>query len=626
MMSIQPLRPFSAARVAAEPEDKIWYNTEQRKSVVVLIQPFLWEAAVKNRTKFTESLALAYLSGALKKAGFEFECINAEMEVLSDEKVVERALSIEDIALVGISCKSERSYRHAKNIAKLIKQNRPDIHIAIGGMIASSADELVLADCEYLDTACRGEGEYLITELAYKILYEQGVSSIQGVTFRSNGKIIRNPSRKRLANIDNLPTPFRSDFEFKVKNNQDVFPSAYMMTSRGCFASCTFCSIHQIYGDHNVVRRSPLDIVNEMKSLIENYGVRRFSFVDDLFIMPSNKGLRWLDDFIGVLDREKIDVKFYAEVRANTVKHDLIRKLQAVGLSHIFIGIESGVQAILDRWQKEITVAENEQAINELELAAFPKDSINFGYIMFDPEMTFEELRQNYAWLRQSGFAKVQHLQNKMNVYYGTEAYNRLAKSSDTPPPALGERWRYKFLDGRVQVFEEAFRKFHVNLQDNSLEEYVAAQEEYRRESKIFFDIYGDCLEYRLYHEIMTFLHHSERQLYYHYFDECLRWLAETTTLDVSAYLDFESSVRAKISYRLDELLLASRCFKTIVNQRQLKDVETDSFPVFAPFQDHEFVIENFQSPSAKDRYESNVRFVGIKQAASGNFHAIVPH
>ncbi|MFC0843509.1 B12-binding domain-containing radical SAM protein [Streptomyces noboritoensis] len=71
------------------------------------------------------------------------------------------------------------------------------------------------------------------------------------------------------------------------------------------------------------------------------------------------------------------------------------RTLQDLGLRRMLFGVESGVDSILERFNKENTAAQNAVAIRTLSALGVPT---RYTYITFDPLMTLEELKQTYAF------------------------------------------------------------------------------------------------------------------------------------------------------------------------------------------------------------------------------------
>ncbi|MGK4579915.1 B12-binding domain-containing radical SAM protein [Kitasatospora sp. HPMI-4] len=509
------------------------YRNEDPDFQVGLVHPYLVEAWQKNRLKYRESLALGYLAGALDRHGFESTSINAELLGIGPEEVTERLLADPRIQLIGISAKSQRTYRAARQIARLVKAVRPDVHITLGGVFPSAADQPILDDCVEIDSIVRGEGEYAIVELAARLSQGLPLDKMRGLSLRVDGKFVRTPDRPRVRDLDSLAFPARDDLQQMLVDNGGGSTSAYLVASRGCYAACTFCSIHQIYGDHNVVRRSPESIADEMQSIKDRFGVSRFSFVDDLFIMPSPSGIRWVHDFCDVLTERKLEVNFYAEMRADTIEKSLVRRLMDVGMHRLFIGAESGVDSVLVRWDKGTTVEDNNRALRELREIGMAPHQINFGYIMFDPEMTFAELKEQYQWIRDSGYAKVQHLQNKMNIYWGTPQYQRMIDQGRADDSALGDRWIYTFDDPRVDSFEPAFRRFHRRYEaDSRAMAVLAAREAFMKrvqedKSRVPMPRWlFECLS-----QAMRRIDQADRDCYFYVFEWLFRALEEQDTL-----------------------------------------------------------------------------------------------
>jgi radical SAM superfamily enzyme YgiQ (UPF0313 family) len=447
---------------------------------VGLVHPFLKEAQNKNRLKFRESLALGYLSAALNNAGINYRSINAELQFIGSDEVASSLAVDDDVRLVGLSCKSQRAYRAGKEIARLLKRNRPDIHITIGGVLATAADMELLKDCPEIDSVVRGEGENSIVELAARIRDRTPLDGMLGLTFRGSEGIVRNNARSRIGNLDDLNFPLRDDLRYVMETSGAAEASAYIVASRGCYAACTFCSIHQIYGNRAVVRRTPENIVREIEQIVGNFGVRRFSFVDDIFLIPSRKGIRWVEEFCDLVYDRRLNINFYAEMRADTLNQDLLSKMKRSGMHRVFIGFEAGVDSVLQRWDKGTTVGDNDNAIVELKKSSFEPFQINMGYIMFDPEMTLEELKQQFFWVKGTGYSKVQHLQNKMNIYWGTPHYDRMVSQGRISDAPFGDRWEYEFDDPKVGFVEKCLRTYHRRFEDEESQDLLDANERFR--------------------------------------------------------------------------------------------------------------------------------------------------
>lgn len=493
--------------------------------LVTLVHPQLRGAEAKNRLKYRESLALGYLTAALEHHAFSVDWINGELERLGPEEIADRITGGQQTSLIGISLKSQRALSAAVDIAALVKLQNPGVHVTLGGLFPSSGGEEIIAACPEIDSCVKGEGEVAIVDLASAIEKAQPLSSVPGLVFRAGGEPRVSAARARVANLDALPFPARRDLEFLVTHSVAGATNANMLATRGCYAACTFCSIHQIYGDRLVMRRSPENVVAEMADLVRRFGVRRIAFIDDLFIHPSRAGIAWAFRVADLIDQAKLPVKFFAEIRADTVREDLLRRLTEVGLYKMFIGMEAGVQVLLDRMDKGCTVEDNERALSVLRgnLGLRPHQ-INFGYIMFEPDMTLDELEGQYLWLKNSGHATVQNIQNRMNVYWGTPQFDKMKKQGRlTPTAELSDRWAYDFSDPVVGQLERVFRQFHFWFVRTCAARIDPAREAFfERISEELLVVPADARVANVLAQLFDRINSIERQCYFDVFEHLL--------------------------------------------------------------------------------------------------------
>jgi len=503
---------------------------------IALVHPYLPASQFKNRLKNRESLSLAYLAAALRQHGFQCRPLNAEMLDLGPDEVCRDLLSDPQMRLLGLSLKSQRTYRAAKKIAAEVRRQRPDVHIVVGGVFPSAANAQVLEDCADFDSLVRGEGETAIVEIAARLERGLPLSDMLGLTHRRGSDIVINPPRPRITDLDQLAFPARDDLEYLLQHRSDTGISAYIVGSRGCYARCTFCSIHALYdGSHLRVQRSADSVVAELEALEANYGIRRFQFVDDLFVMPSQRGREWVRRLRELIEDRRLRVELYGEMRSDTVTDDVLCDLRAAGLDLIFVGMDAGSDTVLDRMDKGTTVAQNDEALEVIRRQGIDPDNVVLGYIMFEPEMSLAELKANYDWIRQSGYCNVQHLQNRMNVYHGTPQYERMHRKGTYDVSAFGERWNYTWTDGRVAAFEAAFRRFQDRFMSECHEDLVRAKVAWRLRAQKGVPISerdtlvsGDKLTSwlgDLFNQAYRRVEGLERAAYYFVFDNLFVWL-----------------------------------------------------------------------------------------------------
>ncbi len=84
------------------------------------------------------------------------------------------------------------------------------------------------------------EGEETVCELSEHFAFGKlDLSDISGISYKHDGKIVRNGRRPAVANLDAIPFPSRDTIRASLERRSAV----HVLSSRGCAAHCTFCSI-----------------------------------------------------------------------------------------------------------------------------------------------------------------------------------------------------------------------------------------------------------------------------------------------------------------------------------------------------------------------------------------------
>jgi len=246
---------------------------------------------------------------------------------------------------------------------------------------------------------------------------QDSFKNILGLSYRKKKMLQINPPRPLIEDLDSIPFPKRDDYSRYNEENHFA-----IITSRGCYGNCSFCSVNAFYGyDKSSWRiRSPSNIVDEIKSLVKNYDAKVISFMDDIFLGKSKNGKRRALELVNMIVDQGIDINFEISCRSDDVDKYILTDLKKAGLKHISIGIESGDNKILRRFNKRITVSDNIQAMRTLR-----NIGIDFTpyFIMFDPWITLDELKNNLHFLHSNNICTFQTVKNAITVYKGTPIY-----------------------------------------------------------------------------------------------------------------------------------------------------------------------------------------------------------
>ncbi len=311
----------------------------------------------------TPPLGILYLAAVLERESIPVQVIDAALEKFSLDETFEKIKSISP-RIVGLSvCTPD--YRIIDKFAFLLKNKFPEIKIVMGGPHPTLDPDGVLS-FPHVDFVIRGEGEYSFLELCRTLLNgeENQFRKILGLSFRENGKVVHNPERSMINNLDEIPFPARHLVPLmKYRNYGRVYkrkPVGVMITSRGCPLKCIFCA-HEIFGRKYRFMSAPR-IVEEIKLLKEAYGVKEILFREDNFTAHRER----VFEFCDILIKEKIDVTWMCLADANSITEEMAIQMKKAGCWHIGIGVESGNQEIINILKKNIKLERVEKVFNFL--------------------------------------------------------------------------------------------------------------------------------------------------------------------------------------------------------------------------------------------------------------------
>ena len=294
----------------------------------------------------TENLGVQYLSSRLKKEGHETKLIfdpglfhksnSILKDIFSHRKKVIKEIKRFRPDLIGFSVVTS-TYQWACEIAKEVKaiSNAP---IIFGGYHASVVSEEVIKN-DFVDMICVGEGEEALSELTNSMDKARSSYDIRNIWFKDNGRIIRNPVRPLIQDLDRLPHPDKS-----LYNDFPFIPTKYMISiSRGCPLNCTFCGnsfLHKLYkGDRILRKRSIEDVLDELKKSKALYKYKIVIFVDDCFGFDRKMIMEFLKRY-----KNEINVPFFCNPHISYLDEELIYLLKEAGCFLIEIGFSTTVE------------------------------------------------------------------------------------------------------------------------------------------------------------------------------------------------------------------------------------------------------------------------------------------
>jgi radical SAM superfamily enzyme YgiQ (UPF0313 family) len=367
----------------------------------------------RSQVNYWQPLGILYVAASLLKEGHEVEFFDGSF--LGHEELLERVKSYEP-EFVGIYANTPL-WKKAQRTARDVKGINGDVFVAVGGPYPIAMKEAALRECEAIDAVVTGEGELTVVEMAERLEKGETLRGVKGVVYRDN-RIIRNPLRPLIKDLDSIPFPARHLLEdpnlyVPPLGTYRKKPVAIVMTSRGCDARCIYC--FQISRDRVIRYRSVENVMAELELCLEQ-GYREVRFLDDTFTSDYGRAMRIAEE----IKRRGLDFPWYVSARVNTVDRKLLKAFREAGCWAILFGAESGVQKNLNTLKKGITLEQTRRAVKAAREAGL---KVCLPFIFGIPGETYEEALKtiDFALELDPDFANF----HTLAPFPGTELYEK---------------------------------------------------------------------------------------------------------------------------------------------------------------------------------------------------------
>lgn len=395
------------------------------KDKIVFINPPILKSdiwgSLKGGASTLPPLGIATLAAIARNIGhdvsvFDFLALDTPLEA-----AVEAVLKAKP-RWAGITATTEM-IGSAMVLAKELKKRSPDITVLIGGPHVSAAPEETMARCAEFDIAFIGESENTLAEYLDKASSGSDTAAVKGIMVRSTGGPKYTGKRDFVSDMDNVPFPawdllpdITKHYQPAVTNYRRL-PYTSLVTSRGCPGQCIFCD-RSVFG--NKVRAFSAEYIIEMiKKLMREYGVREVCFYDDNFLLLKDR----LKKFCRLLKEEKIDLIWSCSARIDTVDQETLDLIRQAGCWQIGYGIESGSDDILKLMKKNITV---ERISGKIEASKKAGLLVRGYFILGNPGETKGSLKATLGLMKRLPLDDL--LVEYMTPYPGCELYDDIEK------------------------------------------------------------------------------------------------------------------------------------------------------------------------------------------------------
>ena len=260
-------------------------------------------------------------------------------------------VAVEKFQVIGIST-TAFDLPDLAAIVNAIRDKNPDCLIIGGGPLTwSYPPEEIFSAVPDLDFFVNNEGEVTFIELLEAVKLGSEPASVQGISYKC-GKVIHTTSPRSKMDPQNIAPP-----DWSLINLKNRIPLLPFETMRGCPYQCAFCS-EVTYWGKPVRFRSIQDILSEMESDIEHFGITTFRISDSCFSAPESRCMEVCKGITERFIKNGVKLKWSAFSRITNLKPALINNLTEAGCVALDIGMESGDTSILKGMKKNYSTTD----------------------------------------------------------------------------------------------------------------------------------------------------------------------------------------------------------------------------------------------------------------------------
>jgi anaerobic magnesium-protoporphyrin IX monomethyl ester cyclase len=323
---------------------------------------------------------IAYISSLLKKHGHTVSLVHL-LKPIDDEKFI-YSVKTHTPNLIAFTCFTHQ-FKEVKRLAAALKRNLK-VPIICGGVHATIDAQRTLLESDF-DMVCIGEGEAPMLELAGIMEEGKDWHSIKNIWVKSDGELFKNPIRPLSEDLDELPFPDWSIFNYGSLTEGCIQKRVAILATRGCPNNCGFCCNHAIKSvypneDKYVRIRRPQKVIEEIDSMLKEYPhLESVCFLDDTMGLKAD----WLEE-LSHLYKSKFSLPVHLNTRVEIVNNDKkFESLRRMGVEVVSMGFESGdefIRRLLNRKMSNADIIRAVQRCHEAGIKVLSYNIVGLPY------------------------------------------------------------------------------------------------------------------------------------------------------------------------------------------------------------------------------------------------------
>ena len=292
---------------------------------------------------------LLSVATTLKEAGHQVEVMDAVNQGISIYALKKRIHEFDAVVVLT----SVMTFGEDAQVLGELKEAHPGLLTVIAGAHATFMPEMCLQH-EAVDVIVRNEEELVIRDLL--VSYERGGEEWKatlGIGLGKNGSTTLNEEYPGPKVLDDIPI---TDWSLLPKGVYYFYPLVKRypfvtdLTTRGCPKKCAFCMAPGFYG--NKVRGRSAEHIIKGFEHYRSQGYKEIYIKDEMFTSLKKRN----DEVFDWMINKEVDLTWFCSAAVGWIDKPMMEKMRRAGCHTIKVGVESGVQDILDRIQKGITL------------------------------------------------------------------------------------------------------------------------------------------------------------------------------------------------------------------------------------------------------------------------------
>lgn len=327
---------------------------------------------------------ITYLGTYLSRRGLSFDYVN--LFQTEKEKLKEKLLANEYLT-IAITTTLYVSPHPVMEIMSFIRKYNKKARVVIGGPhIANSskvADEASLQSFfKYLGGdfyVISSEGEETLVNLIKALKQGTDLAAVENIAYRRGKEFVLTPQTIERSKLEENMV----DYTLFPRGEFGEFVST--RTAKSCPFTCSFCAFPERAGKY--VYEGVEMVEHELDHIREVGGISTISFIDDTFNVPKGR----FKEILRMMIKNRYGFKWNSTYRCDHGDEEAIELMAEAGCEGVFLGIESGSDAMLKTMNK---TAKREDYLKAIPLLSRVGISTYASLVVGFPTETYETLQE----------------------------------------------------------------------------------------------------------------------------------------------------------------------------------------------------------------------------------------